>query len=101
MPGFDKSGPLGKGAMRGRKNGICMGNDVDDLQRGPGFGGGYFGRRGGNREGGAGLGMRRRYYQQNIIDENTVNKEMKDEMSSLREKISRLEALIKKNNNSE
>jgi hypothetical protein len=52
MPGLDHSGPEGKGAMTGRKTGLCVGNSKNDLM------GSYRGRRGGMRFGG---GTGRRY----------------------------------------
>lgn len=45
MPGLDHRGPEGKGAMTGRKTGLCMGNSKNELS------GSYRGRRGGIRFG--------------------------------------------------
>ena len=67
MPGFDKTGPQGQGAMTGRKMGKCTGkagatnendaNNADQQGRGLGLG---RGRGGGRRGGGQGLGLGRR-----------------------------------------
>lgn len=51
MPGFDKTGPDGDGAMTGRKNGVCTGNVTDD--QGTGYGRGGRRRRGGKGRRGA------------------------------------------------
>lgn len=70
MPGFDKTGPEGEGAMTGRRMGRCTGYGAklkkstqsenpdgimeNDIRRGFGFG-----RRG--RVGGRGFGLRNRF----------------------------------------
>lgn len=60
MPGLDRSGPEGRGAMTGRKTGLCTGNQLEDL-RGRGIG---FGRGGGRRR----MGMRMGGYGRNQWD---------------------------------
>ena len=52
MPGLDRSGPEGKGAMTGRRTGLCTGNTNEELT-GRGMG---FGRGGGRRRMGRGMG---------------------------------------------
>jgi len=37
MPNLDGTGPLGKGALTGRKKGICEGGGAEN-NKGPGFG---------------------------------------------------------------
>ena len=62
MPGLDKSGPNGQGAMTGRKMGTCVGNDNAGQQNVPqaGFGSGLGLGRGLGRGGGRGRGRGRR-----------------------------------------
>ncbi|MCD6250236.1 MAG: DUF5320 domain-containing protein [candidate division Zixibacteria bacterium] len=65
MPGGDRTGPRGAGAMTGRGAGLCAGNDVPGYMNpayGRGFGGGRgrgFGRGFGM---GGGRGWRNQYY---------------------------------------
>ena len=65
MPGGDRTGPRGAGAMTGRGAGLCAGNDVPGYMNpayGSGFGGGRgrgFGRGFGM---GGGRGWRNQYY---------------------------------------
>lgn len=58
MPGFNQTGPLGKGPMTGRGNGRCMANRLEleadvpqnaGMGRGMGFGYGFQGGVSGNR----------------------------------------------------
>ena len=67
MPGGDRTGPMGAGAMTGRGAGFCAGYNTPGYMnpgagRGAGFGrgGGGFGR--GFGHGGGGRGYRWRYY---------------------------------------
>ncbi len=67
MPGFDRSGPEGKGPLTGGNRGLCGSNRVNDPDafvagqgrgRGPGQGGAGMGRGGGSGQGGGrGLGQ--------------------------------------------
>ncbi len=57
MPGLNQKGPEGRGAMTGRRQGICQGNNVDRGRPGDGFAGGRGSGRG-CRRGGYGRGYR-------------------------------------------
>ena len=59
MPGGDRTGPLGAGAMTGRGVGFCSGNNQPGFVS-AGFGGGRGFGRGFNR--GGGRGRRNRFY---------------------------------------
>ncbi|MBE0661784.1 MAG: DUF5320 domain-containing protein [Bacteroidales bacterium] len=70
MPGFDKTGPEGEGAMTGRRMGCCTGygaklkkstqsENTDGLSENDSRRGFGFGRRG--RGGGRGFGLRNRF----------------------------------------
>ena len=56
MPGLDKTGPNGQGAMTGRKMGICAGNENAGQQNVPPAGLGLGLGRGFGRGGGRGRG---------------------------------------------
>lgn len=61
MPGFDKTGPKGEGAMTGRKQGRCVGNDPEDTSRGGGLGRGLGRGKGRNAgQGNKGFGRKQR-----------------------------------------
>jgi len=64
MPGGDRTGPMGMGAMTGRGMGLCGGYATSGyMQPGWGYGGGFgrgFGR--GRGGGGGGRGFRNRFY---------------------------------------
>lgn len=55
MPGLNQRGPEGRGAMTGRRQGICQGNSVDRGRPADGFAGGRGNGRG-CRRGGYGRG---------------------------------------------
>ncbi len=57
MPGFDRTGPEGRGSMTGRGAGYCAGNETPRFaDRGPGYGRGRGGMRGFGRGFGFGRG---------------------------------------------
>ncbi len=59
MPGFDRTGPEGRGSMTGRGAGYCAGNETPRFtDRGPGYGRGRGGMRGFGRGFGFGWGRR-------------------------------------------
>ncbi len=93
MPGFDRTGPLGRGAMTGRRMGYCA--EVSDnigVFRGRGFGGGY-----GRGHGfGRGFGYGRNFYNQGLSDvsektilENEINT-LKDQLTYFEKRLSEL-----------
>ncbi len=93
MPGFDRTGPLGRGAMTGKRMGYCA-NAADEtgVFRGRGFGAGY----GRGRGFGRGFGYGRGFYNQGIADvsektilENEVNT-LKDQLVFLEKRLSEL-----------
>ncbi len=89
MPGFDRSGPQGRGPMTGRKNGLCTGNAIDNEFRG-GAGGRGRGRMRGRGSGGGG-GWDMQPYAGN--DAYSGISSMKEEMGEMRKQI---EALTEK-----
>jgi hypothetical protein len=89
MPGFDRSGPLGRGPMTGRKSGLCTGNTIDNEFRG-GAGGRGRGRMRGRGYGRSG-GWDMQPYTGNDAD--TAMNSMKEEMGEMRKQI---EALTEK-----
>lgn len=72
MPGFDRTGPNGQGAMTGRGMGNCQAQTANPMVggRGMGMGGGRGLGRGAGVGGGRGMGMRNRVIAQNpqIVD---------------------------------
>lgn len=82
MPGLDRTGPAGAGAMSGRQQGVCSGNETS----GAGFGFGNrvgrvqrrgFGGRGGRGLGwGQQLGLRQNQPVQNVSDEEVLENEV-------------------------
>jgi Family of unknown function (DUF5320) len=105
MPGFDRSGPDGKGPLTGGNRGLCgsnSGKDPDEFVagqgrgRGPGQGGAGMGRGGGAGQGGGsgrgrGLGGRRN---QQMNNSSSVNsdleeraRELESELKAVKEKL--------------
>ncbi len=93
MPGFDRTGPLGRGAMTGRRLGYCAGvSDETRTFRGRGFGAG-FGRGHGF---GRGFGYAGSFHNQGLTNvsektilENEINT-LKDQLVSLEKRLSEL-----------
>ncbi len=93
MPGFDRTGPLGRGAMTGRRMGYCANvSEEAGVFRGRGFGAGY----GRGRGFGRGFGYGRNFYNQELSDvsektilENEINT-LKDQLMSLEKQLSDL-----------
>ncbi len=93
MPGFDRTGPLGRGAMTGRRMGHCAdANGIGNAFRGRGYGNG-FGRRVGF---GRAYGFGRDFYEAGISDvsektmlENEVNT-LKDQLTFLEKRLSEI-----------
>ncbi len=87
MPGFDRTGPLGRGAMTGRRMGYCADTrGVGNAFRGGGYGHGF----------GRGFGYGRNFYEAGISDvsektmlENQVNT-LKDQLTFLEKRLSEL-----------
>ncbi|NOZ35050.1 MAG: DUF5320 domain-containing protein [Chlorobi bacterium] len=87
MPGFDRTGPLGRGAMTGRRMGHCAdASGIGNAFRGRGYGNG-FGRR---------VGFGRDFYEAGISDvsektmlENEVNT-LKDQLTFLEKRLSEI-----------
>ena len=93
MPGFDRTGPLGRGAMTGRRMGNCANvSGETGVFRGRGFGAGY-GRGNGF---GRGFGYGRNSYNQelsNVSDKTVLENEintLKDQLMSLEKQLSDL-----------
>ena len=85
MPGFDRTGPLGRGSMTGRQMGNCTGN-IGAENIGYGRGGGHgFGR-------GAGFGNRygfgRNQQQFSNVSEKTI---VENEINTLKDQLNSLE----------
>ena len=93
MPGFDITGPLGRGAMTGRRQGYCANTSDEAIAfRGRGFGAGY----GRGRGFGRGFGYGRGFYNRELTDvsektilENEINT-LKDQLVSLEKRLSEL-----------
>ena len=89
MPGFDRTGPLGRGAMTGRRMGYCANvSEEPGGFRGRGFGAGY------GRGFGRGFGYGRNFYNQGLADvsektvlENEINT-LKDQLTVLEKRLS-------------
>lgn len=94
MPGFDRKGPNGEGAMTGRKNGLCTGNSIDDITKTFGRGAGRmgFGRHGTGRRSGAWMGRRSSWDFENTGN----NTSWQNEMRELKDKIVLLENKLAK-----
>lgn len=88
MPGFDKTGPNGEGAMTGRKDGLCTGNNSSGMGRGRGGGRG----RGLSRRSGGGR-MRGDFNRENVKEgEDALQQEvseMRKQIAYLQEELSR------------
>lgn len=85
MPGFDRTGPLGRGSMTGRRMGYCAENaDTENIAYGRG-GRGY-GRR-------AGFGFRNRFggNQQQFLTNVSEKTILENEINSLKDQLSSLE----------
>lgn len=101
MPRGDKSGPMGQGAMTGRKLGLCTGNDsagftnqenrmglgLQNKRSGRGFGIG----RGRGQGLGRGLGFRNQNFAtgRSLIEEE--NSELRNEVNQLKARLEKLE----------
>lgn len=93
MPGFDRTGPHGRGAMTGRRLGYCANvSDEASALRGRVYGAGY-GRR---RDFARGFGYGRNFYNHGLTDvsektilENEINT-LKDQLVSLEKRLSEL-----------
>ena len=93
MPGFNGTGPLGRGAMTGRRMGYCANASDEAIAfRGRGFGAGY----GRGRGFGRGFGYGRGFYNRELTDvsektilENEINT-LKDQLVSLEKRLSEL-----------
>ena len=73
MPGFDKTGPQGKGPVTGGGRGTCRQND--QAGGGQGRGGGRGRKQGAGKGGGRGMGQGQR--QRFAADEAQVNEQVK------------------------
>ncbi|MCD6435848.1 MAG: DUF5320 domain-containing protein [Clostridiales bacterium] len=82
MPAGNKTGPLGQGPMTGRGMGTCNTNNTSANNSFFGFGRG-FGRSGG-------FGFRRGFGQGYVVDQTNDN-----EVQSLKDRIAKLEDIIK------
>jgi hypothetical protein len=87
MPRGDRTGPQGLGPMTGRRMGRCAGNK--NVIKGFGSGRGFFGR--GQRQGG-GFG----FFGRRFTDEPVDEKNIRDEISFMKDRLSFLEGLLGK-----
>ncbi len=89
MPGFNKTGPLGRGSMTGRRMGNCVGNEgSDNIAYGRG-GRGYGRGAGFGNKFGFGFGRNRQIttnVSEKTVIENEINT-LKDQLSSLKKQL--------------
>ena len=105
MPRGDKTGPMGEGAMTGRGEGFCAGNDQPGFisrsfgggfGRGPGIGRGQGGG-GRNRRrnfDGRFIGRTPRYYNQQVPTEEFVTSSQQEELNYLKEQAQSLKGTL-------
>ena len=92
MPRGDRTGPLGLGPMTGRRMGDCA--DTENAGSGFGYGRGFFARgRGAGRGFGYGRGFG--FFNRNVDPAN--EEAIKDEIDSMKSRLSFLENLLRKN----
>ncbi len=98
MPGFDRTGPSGSGAMTGRQMGVCKSAESDNPPRGTGgWGRGW--RRGFGRGSGAGRGFgfhrRNRFWNEPVSGESNQT-HLENEVRYLKDQLNQTEKKLEK-----